>query len=140
MINSVTKQCSLCLENKPLESFCKKWDTKDGLNMRCRSCKVIESKKWRVKNPNSVRNSNLKYFTGLSLYEYNLLFEFQKGCCAICGRHQSELNKSLFVDHNHETGKIRGLLCSKCNFGIGIFKDDVKLLRNGIEYLNHYKN
>ena len=59
--------------------------------------------------------------------------------CATCGIHQSELKKSLSVDHNHKTGKIRGLLCSKCNFGIGQFNDDLKLIDSVKKYLIKHK-
>jgi hypothetical protein len=57
------------------------------------------------------------------------MFEDQKGCCGICKRHQSEFKKRLGVDHNHSTGKIRKLLCDRCNLGLGfyeLFKDEYK--------------
>ncbi len=64
------------------------------------------------------------------------MFEEQDGCCAICKRHQSEFTKSLFIDHCHKTNKVRGLLCHNCNIGLGSFKDNIELMKNGINYLN----
>lgn len=72
---------------------------------------------------------------GVTEDEYNELFTKQSGKCAICGKHQSDLNHTLCVDHCHETGKIRGLLCHDCNVGIGRLKDSLKNLRNAIKYL-----
>lgn len=67
---------------------------------------------------------------------YNELFEKQNGCCSICGIHQSELKKRLFVDHDHNTGKIRGLLCHNCNVGIGFFNNNEILLLKAMKYLS----
>lgn len=70
--------------------------------------------------------------------EYLVIFEKQNGRCLICngtavGR--GKKNNRLAVDHNHQTGKIRGLLCSKCNTGLGLFNDSQVLLEKAIEYL-----
>jgi hypothetical protein len=73
---------------------------------------------------------------GISPDEYNRLFESQNGRCAICGKPQSELKKALHVDHNHDSGEIRGLLCFTCNAGIGFFHDDIEVLRAAVLYLN----
>lgn len=59
------------------------------------------------------------YRYGLSTDDYDMMFSKQQGCCAICGRHQSDLGKRLHVDHNHETKAIRGLLCTGCNTVLG---------------------
>ncbi len=70
---------------------------------------------------------------GLEQEDYNRMFEKQRGCCAICGRHASEFPKRLHVDHNHETGKIRGLLCQGCNQSLRIF--DLGLVQQALNYL-----
>jgi len=59
---------------------------------------------------------------GISLTEYNSLFEEQKGCCYICGKHQLEFKRKLAVDHDHITGQIRSLLCLSCNAHLGIYE------------------
>jgi hypothetical protein len=73
---------------------------------------------------------------GITLEEYNRLLESQGGGCAICGRKVNIDSKfSLHVDHDHDTGKIRGILCSSCNLGIGKFDHDCSRLKNAIKYL-----
>ncbi len=77
----------------------------------------------------------------MTVADYDELFEKQKGCCAICGTTDSGHNVTnhLLVDHDHSTGKVRGLLCSSCNLGIGKFKDDTNLLATAINYLTNDK-
>lgn len=82
-----------------------------------------------------MRTRWLKHRYHLTLDEFDRILTKQKECCAICGKHQSKFKKRLAVDHNHETGKIRGLLCSRCNMGLGFFQDDRKLLWAAINYL-----
>ena len=69
-----------------------------------------------------LRNSRLKCEYGITLEDYNKLFDEQNGCCAICGKHQSEFKRPLSVDHDHNTGKVRGLLCTPCNNGLGVYE------------------
>ena len=76
----------------------------------------------KIKMVSKSRKQNLKYNYGLSTEDYNLLFMNQNGRCAICDKHQSELQRNLHVDHNHITGEIRGLLCPTCNTGLGRFE------------------
>jgi hypothetical protein len=63
----------------------------------------------------------------------------QDGYCAICGRHQSEFQRGLCIDHDHATGKIRGLLCFSCNGGLGQFADSIERLEVAIAYLKRHK-
>lgn len=93
------------------------------------------SKKWAKSNKDRRKHNLLKSMYNITLDDYNKMFEDQNGCCKICEKHQSELNKPLFVDHCHTTGKVRGLLCSKCNLGIGYADDSVNILKNMIKYL-----
>ena len=81
------------------------------------------------------RNYDLQRHYGITLDDYNRMFAEQNGCCAICSIHQSELKKAFAVDHCHTTGKVRGLLCFKCNTALGLFKDDQDLLNKAIHYL-----
>jgi hypothetical protein len=92
-------------------------------------------KKWRDKNPDKLRNLRLKKFN-LSLEEYNVMLLSQRGVCKICGKTQTK--RSLAVDHDHKTGKNRGLLCTQCNLGIGYFEDNFLLLEESIKYLRSY--
>ena len=63
------------------------------------------------------------------------MFDNQGGRCAICGKHQSELNRVLSVDHDHKTGNVRQLLCTKCNAAIGYLNDDPRLCEQAKQYL-----
>lgn len=83
------------------------------------------------------RDTRLKRVYGISLDEYSKLFLKQKGVCAICFQ-PSKKGHSLSVDHSHKKNKVRGLLCHRCNFGLGYFKDDPKLLKQSLIYLKKY--
>lgn len=78
---------------------------------------------------------------GISIDDYNTLFQTQNGCCAICKRPESEVvntkYKHLHVDHCHKTGNVRGLLCPKCNALLGSAVDSVDILSSAIVYLNN---
>jgi hypothetical protein len=99
--------------------------------------KIRNSKNWRVKNPEKVkkitRAYELKTSYGLSIEDYDKLFDLQLGKCKICGN-VGERYK-LNVDHDHTTGKVRGLLCKPCNLGLGYAKDNVCILKSMINYL-----
>jgi len=75
---------------------------------------------------------------GVTLDEYFDILEAQNNVCAIC--HGIDEYKRLSIDHNHETGKMRGLLCGKCNFGIGNLRESRENLENAILYLEKYKS
>ena len=77
------------------------------------------------------RNYSLKRKYKITFEEYNVIYNRQQGKCAICGNPE----ELLHVDHNHTTGEIRGLLCLKCNRGIGFLNDDIKILEQALAYL-----
>ena len=81
------------------------------------------------------RKKRLKQAYGISVEEYEALSKAQGHACAICNTHRTVLKKKLVVDHCHATGKIRGLLCTRCNIGIGLFSDSTLLLHNADRYL-----
>lgn len=96
-------------------------------------------KKYHIKNSlkisKQVREVKLKTRYGITKDQYNLILVGQDFKCAICGK-EYQWNKKLDIDHNHNTGEIRGLLCGNCNRGLGLFKDNVKNLKKAINYLN----
>lgn len=80
----------------------------------------------------------LKRAYGMTSADYEKMLNSQSGCCAICGIPAGKIKRGggrLVVDHDHETGKVRGLLCHKCNRGIGQFNDDITLLDSAKRYL-----
>jgi len=96
---------------------------------------------WNAANPEKYAanrlNSKLKLYK-LSKYQYEELLLKQDFKCAICSRHQNETDKSLSIDHDHNTGKIRGLLCHNCNLAVGHLKDDPVLAIKASEYLKKF--
>ena len=74
----------------------------------------------------------------ITLEQYSQMLLQQRGYCKICGLHQSELNKALAVDHCHETGEIRGLLCSSCNLALSYLQDSSKTCEQAAKYLREY--
>ena len=86
------------------------------------------------------KNKQLKSDFGISIYTYQDMLEKQGGVCAVCKGPEIVMRNGvplmLAVDHDHVTGKVRGLLCSACNLGLGIFKDSTSTLKAAIEYLN----
>lgn len=84
-------------------------------------------------NSDKRRNSVYLREYGITIEEYNKLFSKQNGVCAICG--QESKNKRLHIDHNHGSGKVRGLLCNGCNRALGWFGDNISILKSAIQYL-----
>jgi hypothetical protein len=139
-----TKKCSKCKEFKELTHFYKNRHKSDGLQDRCRVCHKEYLNKWRAENPekrkqqNARRNhrvNNLRNLYGLSPEDFELMARTQNGLCAIC----QSLPDQLVVDHCHITGNVRGLLCNKCNRGIGQLNDDIETVRSALEYLERAK-
>jgi hypothetical protein len=83
----------------------------------------------------SKKKHYLKKMYNITIDEWNKIIENQGGCCYICGRHFSSIFGGACVDHDHETGKVRGALCRRCNAGLGNFSDKVNLLQKAIAYL-----
>jgi len=136
------KTCCVCKEEKSLEEFNNASGRIDKKHTMCRRCASKQNKE-KVKTLEFIehrKNYMLQWYHGITLEDYNKKFEEQKGKCAICGMHQTELKRPLVVDHDHKTGKMRGLLCNLCNWGLGSFQDNIVFIENGINYLLKYKN
>ncbi|MBO9194351.1 endonuclease VII domain-containing protein [Rhizobium sp. 16-449-1b] len=90
----------------------------------------------RGRDPIRKRDGRLRAEFGISVEEYDALLAKQGGGCAICGEKSADKRgHRLHVDHSHDTGAVRGILCSSCNIGLGKFKDSVSRLDRAIEYL-----
>lgn len=148
------KKCPRCKEVKSVEEFHKGYRRKKdgGISYRalCKPCETkrhaeyVDANRDRInekraenyrKDKSKAIALNLKRYYGMSRDSYDALFEKQSGNCAICGLHQSNFARRFDVDHCHETKVIRGLLCIRCNRGIGLLQDSEKILRTAIKYL-----
>jgi len=144
------KQCIKCKELKPLSSFYKLPHTSDGVNTICKECQktrirqrhadgLTPYQKLSPKEKKELsRRNKLKQKYNMTVEDYDLLFQSQNGRCAICAR--PPFFDKLVVDHCHETGKIRGLLCSLCNIGIGGMRDDLEIVLSAAGYLKRFQN
>jgi hypothetical protein len=153
----LVKTCPDCSQSKPISEYYKRKralkypDSISGYQTICKPCfkkqradyvvenkeKCLEADHKRYQNSDKTnwRASNYRIKFGISLEDYNRMFDEQEGKCKICKRHQSILKSRLAVDHNHSTGKIRGLLCRPCNSALGLLKENIDTLSNCIEYL-----
>lgn len=157
------KSCNICFESKPLSEFSKTSYKKvgggNGIRAYCKACELAERRDKYQTNKAEIRkrardaynsdpkykakrrNESLRYLYGLTLDQYNEMRIVKKYRCAICGIHESQsLRKKLYIDHCHDTKKIRGLLCVLCNTGLGSFADDTSRLATAMLYLTKHKN
>lgn len=135
------KRCTKCGEEKPKSEFYKQKTHKDGLRSQCKKCVNKHGKQYRKKDGfiENRRKYTLKNNHKLTPEQYNELFEKQRGLCSICGGTPTRGKKWLDVDHNHKTGKIRGLLCGDCNRMLGLAKDSDQILILGALYLRRHQ-
>ena len=103
-----------------------------GKSNGCVECNRRRERAWRAADPARARKSaqigHLRYLYGIDVDEYNEMFARQGGRCAVCNELPLEGGKRLGVDHDHMTGKIRGLLCARCNLTLGFVVDNPQLL------------
>lgn len=136
-----TKVCIVCGDPKALSEF--NYSSQKGKNINtCKKCRVDQKRERDRMDPyehkRRTRNSNLKRKFGITLDDYEDMLFGQGGKCLICGEEQNG-NKELSVDHDHRTGKIRGLLCSRCNTFVGYIESNPNLLSKVMNYIKSHK-
>lgn len=109
-------------------------DRHSNMTAEQREAKRRKDREAYARNVEAQRDARLRADFGISLVEYQQILDRQNGRCAICGQTCGS-GRNLAVDHDHETGLVRGLLCMNCNNGLGRFKDRADLLRNALRYL-----
>ena len=129
--------CVRCETDKPAGEF---HTTK---NNWCRPCTAVYNKAYHAKhNERLVRenaNRHLKRVYGITIEEYESMLDDRDGKCDICGRTDSRHRSGkMQVDHCHESGEIRGILCFPCNSSLGGFGDDIETLRKALKYMESY--
>lgn len=123
--------CSHCHQTKPTDQFYY------GRHV-CRKCFCKNHTAYQKRNPEMrrrwARNVVIRKY-GIEPQEYARLLSQQNGVCAICGKAEQSHRGNLHIDHDHTTNAIRGLLCLRCNTGLGLFQDDIQLLHKVIQYI-----
>lgn len=158
------KRCKVCGILKPLDEYYRSAGMKDGHRHDCKACNlaakkarydsasaVARVKQWRVDNPErsaayqseyrnrperkrAMRDLYYRRTFGMTADDVDAMIEAQGGCCAICERQPERLG-AWHVDHDHKTGRIRGVLCSRCNHAIGLLQEDRVLIERAAAYL-----
>lgn len=152
------KRCTKCKEAKQLTSFTRSNQSPDGRRYWCLSCQVAynrsyvtrasvkerrkilrserpQSQRWKP-TPESVRASKLRIKYGITPEKFDRMLAAQGGRCAICGTDKPRGRHNRFVvDHCHKTGVIRGILCSPCNYRLGVMGDTADGVRAHIHWL-----
>ena len=135
-VSPTEKVCTKCSTMKPIGEFPKNKRTRDGHQTHCKLChKKYRDEKTPSQRLLDARNTHYKAKFGIDFEEYLRILRGQGDKCAICGKRMLDTDRLFHVDHNHVTGKIRGILCGNCNLGVGNFQDSPDILRNAITYL-----
>jgi len=140
------KICTKCKESKPVEMF-SKGEGPYGKRSSCKACQLKKNNAWRKKNPekwrkltvkhsksDKTRDSYLKRKYGITLANYNKMLIEQNYVCKVC-HNKNNINHRLYVDHHHESGVVRGLLCHKCNLIIGMCNEEPGRLLKIVEFI-----
>ncbi len=143
------RTCTMCLRTKALVEFSPDRRSKDGCQARCKVCKSGEVRDAYAANPehkkavgkshyhsNRGLDSRMRRKYGITAEEYQRLLAAQGGHCAICPATEPGYGRKYFtVDHDHKTGKVRGLLCVRCNTGLGMMEDSADRMEAAAQYI-----
>ncbi len=139
------KKCTVCKEMLDYSHYHKLKISKDGYGYRCKKCDLAARHKYKEANRDRFRllnrQQNLRIKFGMELEDYDKLLKDQDYSCAICKSPESYgvstrgYSHAFSVDHCHETGKVRGLLCNNCNRGLGLLGDNLESIQKVVEYL-----
>lgn len=129
-----TKRCPKCGTTKPVAGFNTHKNRYDGLQVNCKACRQTPEARERQRETNARARANgnhLKYLYGIDKATYDEMMSAQDGLCARPGCHKA----AVCVDHDHSTGKVRGILCRTCNSGIGHLGDTLADVLAAADYL-----
>lgn len=151
----MTRVCLNCKETKPLSAvyFHRQASGRAGFRSICKPCAMSRKPKWSEKDNERCKalyvsspryrwsklEAGLRKSYGIDSEDWARMFEKQKGCCGIClDRLVVNNDRLTHVDHNHTTGKVRELLCRKCNSFIGLARESAKILKSALAYLERH--
>jgi hypothetical protein len=129
------KRCPDCRELKPIADFPSSRSTASGTHPYCKPCHNARGKETVARLYGGSRHYHLVRRYGISAADADRMLAEQGGACAICRE-----SPALHVDHCHESGRVRGLLCFNCNGGLGQFRDRVDILEKAIDYLERTRD
>lgn len=134
--NGAKRKCNSCNELLLVNEFYIKKDIKNNKHYRfnspCKICANID----RDINYHKAYQKKRKY--NLTIEEYDAKLHSQNYSCDICNIHRDDCSKDFSVDHCHKTGKVRSLLCNKCNSALGFFNESIKIMNKAISYVKKY--
>jgi hypothetical protein len=147
------RNCKICINNRKKKNTIDPTHCKNGheytpeniyINPNtkwkyCRVCSKNSRNKYKNKNYPGKSNERARHLMRryrMTIEDYNRMYDAQNGCCSICDKHLDQLQ----VDHDHETEKVRQLLCKDCNVGLGSFFDSIDLLKRAEAYLDKHKD
>lgn len=130
------KVCSGCGDSKDVSCFHTHRQTRDKLRAKCKECTNKENKQWAEENQDKRKSSHYNRTYGLSYQEIMDMHRRVNNLCEIC----SDKKELLHVDHSHSSGKVRGLLCMRCNLLLGKIEENSNLFPKLFDYLEKYKD
>jgi recombination endonuclease VII len=128
------KRCSDCGKTKPLTDFPRNKNSRDGVHCHCKPCHNARGRETRQRLYGGSRHYHLRRKYGMGAAEVQALLDAQGGICPVCLK-----RPATQVDHDHKTGRVRGVLCLYCNAAMGAFHDDPDLIAKAIAYLERYR-
>ncbi len=142
-----TRECRVCGQEKNLlaDYYLSRKDPTlaSSYSYECKDCTIKRTVQYNKDNSASVRSQYLKRQYGLTFEEFDAMLSSQENACAICGTKQPSKNRGrtrrFHVDHDHKTGKVRGLLCKSCNIALGEIEDNIHTLKSMIQYLESHE-
>jgi adenine-specific DNA methylase len=140
------KHCPNCGLEKPLSEFRTDKRKKSGVGSYCKPCASEKGRKYKAKRLALQGDALRKKFVaverkrlyGITQEQFDEMKNNQNNLCAIC-KNELDHGKNTCVDHCHTTNKVRGILCAKCNFGLGQFNDSIQRLKSAIDYILHHE-
>jgi hypothetical protein len=140
LYSDLYRTCMTCDVEKHIIEFYMR-DKKTGRrHSACKECDKARVKARHQANPDRTRNNDLKRNYGITLQEHQEMYEVQNGLCVICKKPGDGKWKKLCVDHDHKTGRVRQLLCRRCNMILGQAYDDKSLFSEFILYLERHEH
>lgn len=131
----MSKLCRDCGVEKDLEEFPRNRGARDGRGAYCKPCHNARTRATVKRLHGNSRHYHLMQRFGIGAAEVDAMIEAQGGLCALCRKAPAKQ-----VDHDHVTGRVRAILCLKCNAGLGALKDDVRLVFSAIDYLENERD